>query len=149
MLEPIFWNWLILAGICLLLELLTGSLFFLFQTAAAVIVAVLAFFTPWAVQIFLFSLLSIAGIGIWWKFYKPRAAKQAEGDIANKLNNRAQTLIGRKIKLTSPLQDGYGREQIDDSFWVLREANAQDVPIGTLVKIVGAESMELQVEICK
>ena len=149
MLEPFFWNWLILAGLFLIIELLTGSLFFMFQAAAAVIVVVLSFFTPWLLQVFLFAVLSIACIIVWWRFYKPRAMQQAKDDVANKLNNRAQTLIGRKIKLTSPLQEGCGREQIDDSFWVLREVNAQDVPIGTLVKVVGAESMELRVEICK
>ncbi|MBR1374492.1 MAG: NfeD family protein [Cardiobacteriaceae bacterium] len=149
MLEPLFWNWLILFGICLIMELFTGSFFFVFQAVAALIVVGLSFFCSGLVQVFLFAVLSLIAIAIWWKFWTEQGRKKTSSDVADKLNNRAENLIGKKIVLREKIENGYGKEQIDDSLWTLHDKEGKNIAAGVLVQIIGVKSMELEIAICE
>lgn len=141
--EPIFWNWLILACIFLVLETLSASFFFIFWAMAAILLAIVTWLmpnVPLAWQALCFSILSIISIGIWWKV--TRQWQNNKNDDASLLNHRGKQLIGRQFMLQSPIIGGFGRLQIDDSLWTIR---GEDMPSGTVIIIVDVKSMELVV----
>lgn len=146
LIQPVFWNWLILSGLFLLLELLSGSFFFLFWAAAALLMTLLTLILPalsWPAQLIWFSLFSLFSIAAWW-FFLVRNWQKDKQDIASRLNNRGKNLIGRKYRLQTPIINGRGRLQIDDSIWTIRGA---EMPAGSIVEIVAVDSLELDVRL--
>lgn len=143
MIEPIFWNWLILAGLLLLFEIFTTSFFFIFWAMAALIVALLTYFMPsisWQWQILSFALLSLPALMLWWFIAKNWQADK--DDAASRLNNRGRYLIGRQYILKTPIEQQYGRLQIDDSIWTV---HGEDMPAGTKIIVTDIESSTLHV----
>lgn len=141
--QPIFWNWLILMCLFLVVEVFSFSFFFIFWAMAAAAVAIITIFIPdlslpW--QALWFALLSIIGIGLWWRLAKNW--QKNNNDEAGKLNNRGKQLIGRVLVLQVPIINGSAHMQIDDSLWILR---GEDMPAGSSVVVVQVNSMELEV----
>lgn len=144
MLEPIFWNWLILACVFLALEAFTTSFFFIFWAMAAAVLTALTWWQPelsLQIQALSFALLSVVSISLWWvisrKWQKPNG-----DDMAAKLNNRGRNLLGQHLVLQMPIVHGSGRVQIDDGTWTIR---GEDMPAGTTVVVVNADSAVLDV----
>lgn len=143
LITPVFWNWLILTALLLLLEAFTISLFFMFWGFAALLMAgITAFFPelslPW--QILGFSLFSLIFITLWWIL--ARHWQKDPQDKAGKLNNRGRNLIGRQFILQTPIRQGYGRIQIDDSLWTV---HGEDMPAGSKIEITTVDSLILDV----
>ncbi len=141
--EPIFWNWLILTCVFLLLEIFSVSFFFILWAMASAILAVITVYYPemsFPLQALCFAGLSIISISMWW-FVARKWQKDAH-DEAAKLNNRGKNLIGRQFVLETPIAQGQGRLNIDDSLWVVR---GQDMPAGTLVVVANVDSAQLDV----
>lgn len=144
LIEPIYWNWLILCGLFLLLEVFTVSFFFLTWATTALIMAAIAAFLPsisWQMQLLLFAVLSLLAVAFWWIF--ARHWQRDPNDTAGKLNNRGRYLIGRHYVLQTPIEQGYGRLQIDDSLWTVQ--CDEDLPAGTKVVIEDIDSLTLKV----
>lgn len=144
LIQPVFWNWLILFSLFLLLELLSSAFFFLFWAAAALLMTLLTLSLPalsWPAQLIWFSLFSLLCIAAWW-FFLVRNWQKNKQDIASRLNNRGKNLIGRKYRLQTPILNGSGRLQIDDSMWMIC---GEDMPAGSIVEIVAVDSLELDV----
>ena len=146
MFEPIFWNWLILAGIFLLLEAFTVSFFFLLWGMAALGMVGVSALMPalsWQWQGVCFTLLSVIALIFWYTvarhWRKPRG-----DDEAARLNNRGLALIKRQFVLDSAIHEQYGRLHIDDSLWTLY--SPVDLPAGTKVRITRIDSTTLHVE---
>lgn len=142
--EPIFWNWLILACIFLAAEAFTTSFFFIFWAMAAALLTLLTWLMPELsiqVQALCFALLSIASISAWW-FITKGWQKNAHDDEAGKLNNRGRNLLGQHLVLQTPIVHGSGRAKIDDGMWTIR---GEDMPAGTTVVIVNVDSLILDV----
>lgn len=58
------------------------------------------------------------------------------------LNSKASQLIGRVAVLVEPIEDGLGKARCDDTLW---NVEGPALPAGSLVRIVGANGMRLQV----
>ena len=144
LIEPVFWNWLILSAILMLLEIVSASFFFLFWALAALLMALLTRFShtlSWPAQLICFALFSTVCIAAWWFFFARNWQKDKQ-DAASKLNNRGKNLIGRRYSLQTPIENGIGRLQIDDSIWTIR---GEDMPAGSVVEILAVDSLELEV----
>ncbi|GEM_PF-62889 len=133
-------DWLVAAGIFLILEMLLPGFFFLWLAAGAVVVAAVVALFPlgWEWQLVLFSVLSVVAVLIWHRYFS-RSQNQPEV-----LNNRAARYIDRIFVLIEPIGPGDGLIQVDDTFWRVRGPEA---PAGTRVKVVGVtDGVILKVE---
>lgn len=143
LLEPNFYNWLIVAGIFLIIEVSTFTLLFLWLAVAALVVAIVNFFVPSlsiAMQLLIFSVCSVAAVLIWHTLFK--GIQDKSGDAT--MNNRAERYVGRTATLSEAIENGSGKIQIDDSYW--RVHCDTDMPIGTKVKVTSADGVILNVE---
>lgn len=146
MFEPAFWNWLILAGIFLLLEACTVSFFFLLWGVAALGMVGVTAFAPamgWQWQGIAFTGLSVIALVFWYAIARHWRQNRPQ-DEAARLNNRGFALIGRQFVLDSPICEQYGRLHIDDSLWTLY--SPVDLPAGTRIRVVRIDSTTLHVE---
>lgn len=141
-LEIVFWHWLALGVFLLIVELLAPGMFFLWMAQAAEITGFLLWLFPrmeWEFQIALFSVLSVLGIALARRFFK-RHIIETDQPL---LNRRSAQYVGRVFTLEQPIINGEGKIRVDDSSWKIR---GEDIPVGTKVKVIGAEGVILLVE---
>lgn len=145
LIEPIFWNWLIICAAFLLVEIFTVTFFFLTWATAAALLVLVTFIWPqmsWQIQLSVFSVLSLIAIGVWWLF--ARHWQRDPNDAAGKLNNRGRSLLGRTFILHQPIEQQYGQLHIDDSLWTIH--CAEDLPAGSKVVVTDIDSLTLLVK---
>ncbi len=141
--EPFFYNWLILGAIFLIIEVASFTLLFLWLAISAVILAGISYLFPdlsLTVQLWTFSIISVLSVIIWHRVFRKK--QEAIGD--KKMNNRAERYIGRTATLSEPISNGYGKIQIEDSFW--KVTCDTDLPQGTTVEITDADGVILTVK---
>ncbi len=135
------WNWLILAAIFFVLELVAPGAFMLWLGLSAFLVGVISFGVdwPWQYQLVAFAVFALASIPLWRRF-----ANQVEktGDQPF-LNRRADAFVGREFTLEKPIVAGSGTVKIDDTIWRL---SGSDIAAGSRVKVVRADAATLVVE---
>ena len=142
LIDPFFYNWLILGGVLLIFEVVTFTLLFLWIAIAALIMATVSFVFPEmtpSIQMWIFAVLTLLSVVVWNKAFKK--TQDSIGDA--KMNNRAARYIGRTAILSEAITNGYGKIQIEDSFW--RVACDQDLPVDSRVKIIAADGVILTV----
>jgi membrane protein implicated in regulation of membrane protease activity len=135
------WNWFILAGVLLAIEVTVPGTFFLWLGVSAAIVGGLSLVIDWAwqFQLVAFAVLALISFGVWWRIGRP-------GDTAAALpflNRRTETYVGRVFTLEKPIVDGSGTVRIDDSIW---RVAGPDCPAGSRVKVARADAATLVVE---
>jgi membrane protein implicated in regulation of membrane protease activity len=135
------WNWLILAGLFLVLELLVPGIFLIWFGIAAGIVGALAlvFDVAWQWQLVLFALLSRMAVVIARKFFRADD-EQSERPL---LNRRAQQHVGKSYLVADAIENGRGKVKIGDTLW---RAEGPDAAQGARVKVTGADGATLMVE---
>lgn len=140
--EQVFYDWLVIAGVFIVIELLTFTYLFLWLTCAALLVAGLTFLMPQlslTLQFSAFAVLSVLVVAVWLKLHKK--SQDASGD--NRMNNRAFRYVGRTVTIHEAIVNGDGKVRIDDSYWRVR---GEDMPAGTKAKVVGCDGVILNVE---
>jgi membrane protein implicated in regulation of membrane protease activity len=139
------WDVFAWAAIALLLfaaEALAPGAFMLWLGFAAVAVFLAVLLVPGIpvlAQAAGFILLGFVSIQVYRKWFR---ARERQSDQPA-LNRRTAALVGRVLPLERAIVDGRGRVQIADAFW---EVTGPDLPAGTHVRIIGADTMTLQVE---
>ena len=140
---PDFWHWWIIAIILVIIEMLVPTFFALWMAIAAFMAGMALFLMPdmqWEYQVFLFAILSIFSIVAWRYYYKNNPITTDEP----LLNRRGEQYVGRVITLKTPIVDGHGKVQVDDSTWKIE---GEDCPVGTKIKIVSVNNVIFQVEV--
>ncbi len=140
-LQNMWQAWVILAVLCLILELSSGDFFivcFSIGAVAAVIGTVLGLNIYWQVLVFaVFSLISIFTV-------RPLALRYLHNNDPNKPSN-ADALLGRTGRITDAVSTGNcGYVQIDGDLWKAKADT--DIPVGTTVRVIGRESTIVTVE---
>lgn len=133
--------WIGLGALLFVVELLTGSGFLLFFGASAFIVAVLPLVLPniaLTTQVIAFSVLAVLDALCWKLISKHRHSRKSDKPF---LNKRAEQLIGQNFTLQSAIIHGAGRVSIGDTIWQV--SCNEDLPIGTIVSVVGIEGAVL------
>ncbi|MDO4643906.1 MAG: NfeD family protein [Cardiobacteriaceae bacterium] len=141
MFDPPFWNWLILTGIFMLIEVFTVSFFFLLWGLAALALVVITLLAPtldWHWQCGIFAVLSLLVIPLWRVVV--RRWQSNKNDTATQLNHRTSLYIGREFTLDTPIENGYGKLKIGDSLWTIKGEN---LPAGSTIVITGSEDNQL------
>jgi len=135
------WNWFILGGLLLVVEIVAPGASFLWLAFAAFLTGglTLVIAWDWQAQGIAFAVLSLVSLALWWKI-----GRHVRSDSDQPfLNRRAQAFVGRVFTLEKPIVDGLGTLRIDDTIWRIR---GPDCLAGSRVKIAKAESGTLVVE---
>lgn len=137
-----YWQWWLLAGVLLIVEVLAPGTFFLWLALAAGAVGLSMLLYPgmsveaaWA----LFAVLGVLSVVLVLKYRKP-----PDFDQASKLNKRGQDYVGRVFDLTEPIKNGKGKLTIGDTPWTV---TGPDLQAGARVKVLAVEGGELKVEV--
>ncbi len=137
-----FWHWLILALLLIILEIVVPGAFFLWMGVSAGVVGLILWMFPdigWESQLLLFSVISIVSIALW----RIRLNKHPTESEDNTLNARTTQYIGRVFTLVEPIEDGYGKIHVDDSYW---QVSGPDCEKDKKVKVISVDGMILKVE---
>jgi len=136
------WNWFILGGLLLAIEVFVPGAFMLWLGLAAIATGVVSAILPigWQLQIVVFAILSVISVLIGRKI---QPGPQVDSDKPF-LNRRHDAFVGRVFTLEEPIVQGTGRVRIDDSTW---RVTGPDCPAGTKVKVERADGATLIVAI--
>jgi inner membrane protein len=135
------WNWIILGGILLAIEVMAPGTFILWLGLSAILVGIISFAIEWSWQAqgVAFAVLSIVSLVVW-----RRIGKRVKDDNDQPfLNRRAQAFVGRVFTLDKPIVGGAGTVRIDDSIWRI---TGPDCAAGSRIKIARADGVTLFVE---
>lgn len=135
------WFWLGLGLVLLAAEALLPGAFLLWLGFAATALALIVWVFPgmgMLGQSIVFAVLALTSVGIGWKL-RSRRVWRSDSPL---LNQRSAQLVGRTQPLTRAIVNGRGQVQVDDAYWVVE---GPDLPEGTVVRIVSAETMVLRV----
>jgi membrane protein implicated in regulation of membrane protease activity len=139
-----YWHWWILAAALIILEVFAPGAFFLWLGIAAGVVGGLIYLAPdlaWEHQVLTFSVLSVASIIIWRKYFRTTPEETDEPA----LNRRGEQYVGRVFTLADPIVNSMGTIRVDDTTWKIR---GEDCAVGTRVQVTGVDGTILEVE-CK
>ena len=116
------WNWLILAAILFVLELLSPGIFLMWFGMAAAVTALIAFAydIAWQWQLIWFCGLSLAAVLLAAKYLRKHPL-ESERPL---LNERAVQLIGQSFDLIDPIVNGRGSIKTGDTIWRVEGARA-------------------------
>ncbi|HEX9753779.1 MAG TPA: NfeD family protein [Methyloceanibacter sp.] len=134
------WNWMILAAVLFVLELLSPGIFLMWFGAAAAVTGLIVFRydVSWQWQLVWFCGLSLASVLLAAKYLRKHPL-ESERPL---LNERATQLIGQSFELVDPIVNGRGSIHIGDSIW---RVEGPELPKGARITVVGADGTLLKV----
>ncbi|MGA7457415.1 MAG: NfeD family protein [Methyloceanibacter sp.] len=134
------WNWLIIAAILFVLEVISPGIFLMWFGMAAAVTALIAFTydISWQWQLLWFCGLSLAAVLLAAKYLR-RHPLESERPL---LNERAVQLIGQSFELIDPIINGRGSVKTGDTIW---RVEGPELPKGARIKVVGADGTLLKV----
>ncbi|WP_295734183.1 NfeD family protein [uncultured Bartonella sp.] len=139
------WNWVVLGFILLLLELIFPGVFFVWFGLGALLTALvsllfyhLPWVASWEVEVIFFLIFSIIMVLIGRNFF--RRDRETDEPL---LNRRTDQIIGKRVVLEEPVQDGKGRIRVDDTIWRIK---GPDLPEGTEVKVIAFDNGVFTIE---
>jgi len=136
------WHWWTLAGVLIILELISPGVFLLWLGIAASLVGILLVVMPdlsWEGQTLAFAIFSIGVIYLQyiWLSRNPIATDRPM------LNQRGQQYVGRVFTLDFPIVNGEGKIRVDDTTWKIR---GEDGEAGIKVVVIGVDGTILLVK---
>lgn len=142
--ENLWVLWLLVAVVCLILELVSGGFFiicFAIGGTATAIAALLGASIYWQLFIFaLVSLLTIFGV-------RPFALKYLHRNDDSARRSNADALIGRQGLVSQTIEaGGFGRVAIDGDDWKAVSIDGQVLEKGTRVEVKSRESIIITVD---
>jgi membrane protein implicated in regulation of membrane protease activity len=135
------WNWFILGGILLAIEVLAPGTFMLWLGLSALLVGIISLFVdwPWQMQFVAFAVFAIASIPIWH-----RVGRRIEAPVDQPfLNRRSEAFVGQTYTLDKPIVNGSGGVRIGDTVW---RVSGPDTPAGTRITVTRADGGTLFVQ---
>ena len=134
------WSWLVAGLVLLALELVVPGGFLLWMGISGIVVGIAALIWPigWPLQWLIFGVLSLVTIAVWVRFTRRRPTPTDRPYL-----NRAEQNVGQEALLDQPIAQGFGRITLGDTVW---RVSGPDLPLGTRVRVVGAEGNVLKVE---
>ena len=135
------WNWFIVGGILLAIEVLAPGTFMLWLGLSALLVGIISLFIdwPWQMQFVAFAVFAIASIPIWHRVGRRTMAPVDQPF----LNRRSEAFVGQVFTLDKPIVNGSGTVRVGDTVW---RVTGPDSPAGSRVKVTRADGATLYVE---
>jgi membrane protein implicated in regulation of membrane protease activity len=137
--EMIFWG--CAALLLMAAEAFAPGAFMLWLGFAAAGTFLLVWLLPMSplLQATAFVVLSFVSIWVYLRFFRGRN-RPSDRPL---LNRRGDQLVGQLFHLHEAIVDGRGRIRIGDAMWTVE---GPDLPGGTRIRVVAADSMVLKVE---
>jgi membrane protein implicated in regulation of membrane protease activity len=139
------WHWLALAGVVLVLELLTGTTYLLWPTVAAAVVGIAAWLLPipWQAQIAAFAILTAVLV----LFGDKLVAKRWRKLVSDKphLNERAAQLRGQRVTAVAAFVAGHGRVRVGDTVWAAVLDDHGEAAEGAQLEVISVDGATLKV----
>ncbi len=139
------WHWWSLAGVLLVLELLTGTTYLLWPAVASGLVGLAVFSPlpmPWEAQLLIFA-VATAVLTLFGD--KIMRARRLFTDKPH-LNERVQQLIGEHVVAVADFSAGRGRVKLGDTEWAAKLDSPAIVAAGAVLVVTGMEGVTLTVK---
>ena len=138
--------WLVVAVLCLIMELMSGDFFIICFSIGAAFAALTAFCAGgFYLQMAMFVLFTL--ICLFW--VRPLARRYLHRGEDTRVSN-ADALLGREGRVVEAVKaGGYGRVQIDGDIWKAVTQQTADIPEGSPVRVVARASTIITVETLK
>lgn len=140
--------WLIVAALLIIVELLTmwiATFCIAVGCLAAMAVALLGLSLEW--QIGALAIGGVVGFVLFAPFVRRLYDKAGRHRSVESLSNM-DALIGREVRVIEAIPvDGVGRVKVDGDNWQVRTHAGVAVDVGTKVRIIGYDSIILDVEV--
>ena len=135
------WFWWIVAGVLLLLELMTPGVFAMWLAFAAASVGIADYFFDlnWQLELLAFAGFSLVYVYLARPWYSKSNLQNS--DQPN-LNQRIYSFVGKSYILHEPIVDGEGKLDIEGTRW---DVLGPDLARGATVKVTAVEGMKLRV----
>jgi inner membrane protein len=136
--------WWIIALVLIAGEVMLPGYFMLWIGIAAAIMGVVLFVVPDMgplLQAVIFAVLAFASCFAYWKLIRPRL-ERGNKPGNERLNRRGEQLIGQRYVLIEPIANGRGKARVGDGMWLV---SGPDLPVGTMVEVLGCEGTTLAV----
>lgn len=131
----------IIGLICLILEMVLPSMFFLNLAFAGFLTAIIALFIKdWIILTLIFVVLSLLSILL----LRPVLLNRKE--TKEQQTGMEGKYIGKIVRVIEPVDKYHGAITVYDERWEARTDCDEPIPAGTEVKITGYESLILKVE---
>lgn len=142
-----FWYWWVLAAALLMVEIATGTTYFLWPATAAAVVG-LADLWPldghWRAQLLLFAVITVVLTVFATPRVKPLLHKGQSDHLT--LNERGAQKIGRRAIVDEAFVSGAGRVRFGDTVWAAESEGAVAFDKGAEVEIVRVDGVRLIVK---
>lgn len=133
--------WLALSVVLLIVELCSGGFFIMCFSVGAVCSAIVAPFAGIYVQLGVFILILALSVVM----VRPLALKYLHRHDDVRVSN-ADAIIGRTGTVSQVIPvGGYGRVALDGDDWKACSSDTEELPAGTMVKIIDRESVIVKV----
>ncbi len=135
------WFWLTLGLVLGAAEIVAPGFFLMWLGMAAFVTGIVAWALPIAMpaEVILFAALAVATV------YAARRWITQNPIISSDplLNDRGGRMVGEIVTVVEAIADGQGRVKVGDSVW---SAKGSEAPVGSKVRITGAQGSVLLVE---
>jgi inner membrane protein len=135
--------WWILALVLIAVEVVMPGYFMLWIGIGAALTGLLALLAPdlsLLTQALAFVLLAFLSCAAYWFWLRPRLQHDEPG--RERLNRRAEQMIGQRYVLIEAIVNGRGKAQVGDGQWLV---SGPDLPVGSTVEVVAVDGTTLQV----
>lgn len=140
--ENMWQLWAVVAVLGLILELSSGDFFIICFAIGAVGAGIVSPFANIYIQICVFAVVTAVSIFT----VRPFALRYLHKGEESRASN-ADALMGREGRVTETIPLGsYGRVAIDGDVWKAQATTGEELPVGTLVRVVSRESIIITVE---
>ncbi len=139
-----FWYWWVFAALLLVIELSTGSTYFLWPAIAAVIVGLFSL-SPvgafWQMQLLLFAATTV-GLSFFAPPYVKPWLQRSQADH-QMLNDRGAQKIGRRASVDEDFVDGAGKVRLGDTLWLAESEDGENFAAGVSVVVTRVDGVKL------
>ncbi|OOG59847.1 NfeD family protein [Rhodanobacter sp. C03] len=135
--------WWILALLLIAGEVLLPGYFMLWIGLAAAAMGVVLWAVPslgLLTQAVLFALLALAACVAYARLLRPQLERREPG--SERLNRRAEQMIGQRYELIEPIVNGRGKASVGDGQWLV---SGPDLPLGSTVEVIAVDGSTLKV----
>ncbi|MEO8810828.1 MAG: NfeD family protein [Rhodanobacter sp.] len=135
--------WWILALLLIAGELLVPGYFMLWIGLAAAAMGVLLWVVPslgLLLQAIVFGLLAFAACFGYARWLRPKLERRTPG--SERLNRRAEQMIGQRYQLVEAIANGRGKARVGDGQWLV---SGPDMPVGSTVEVIAVDGTTLRV----
>jgi membrane protein implicated in regulation of membrane protease activity len=135
--------WWIVALVLIAIEVIMPGYFMLWIGigAAATGLLVLLLPMPLLIQSIAFAILAFVSCAVYWYLIRPKLQHNEPG--GERLNRRAEQLIGNRYVLIEAIVNGRGKARVGDGQWLV---SGPDLPLGSTVEVVAVDGATLKVK---